>query len=162
TYFSWTTSGTTILNGTTYPDCPDATISAQNLTENSVCGFPIIFDPTVAGTIDGSLVLSDNSLVTGAAQTVLLYGNATGPILTVTADSYVIGTNGPAPGLYYTMNGSLGSSMCTGNPNLSSNLPGGTPYPYTNPPVPGGVTPYIVTITAGSGGGRFKCSGAGY
>ncbi len=157
-YFNWTQGGST--GG--YPDCPVATTSPQSLTVDSICAFPIFFQPLISGTINGSLILSDNALNTGATQTVLLYGNATGPVLTVTADSYVIGANGPAPALYYTINGSLGSSMCTGTPALTSNLPGGTPYPFTNPPVAGGVAPYVVTITAGTGGGAFKCSGAGY
>jgi hypothetical protein len=159
-YFTWSTSGTTTWNSVTYNDCPDATTSPQTLTVDTICGFPIIFDPTVSGAIDGSLVLTDNSgnYTGNTAQTVYLYGNATGPVLTVTATSFIIGTNGPAPTLEYTTDGSLGAASCTGTPTLTSNLPGATPYTETNPPIAGGITPYVVTITAGS----FKCSGAGY
>jgi large repetitive protein len=143
TGFTWNTSGS--------GDCPVATTSPQTLAVDAECAFPISFSPQYVGDTTGTLVLTDNALYNNAAtQTINLNGTGTGPVMTVTADSYLIGSFGPAPALYYTFSGSLGSTGCTGAPSLSSNLPGSTPYPFTNPPIAGGVTPYIVTITAGT------------
>jgi len=89
------------LNSTGTTTCPltgSAASSAGTLAAGATCTLSISFAPTVAGSLSGSLVLTDNNLNgTNATQTISVSGTATGsakttPVVTVTPGSSSITT----------------------------------------------------------------------
>ncbi len=146
--FTWTATGTTYnpSTQTNVNNCPVSSGAGYSIGQDVECAFPISFTPVYAGDTTGSLVLTDNDFNTSnSAQTIYLNGTGNSPTMTVTADSYTIGTNGPAPNYQYTLDGPLGSTSCTGTPAISSALPAGPPYPMGT---------YTITITQG----KLKCT----
>ena len=70
--------------------CPELTTasSAQTLTAGNECTYAVDFAPTVVGIVDGSVVLTDNSLnVAGSTQTIALTATAIGVATTTTVTS---------------------------------------------------------------------------
>jgi hypothetical protein len=62
--------------------------SAATLASGSDCKYAVDFEPTVAGAVNGSLVLTDNSLnATGTQQTIHLFATATAANTTTTLSS---------------------------------------------------------------------------
>lgn len=70
-------AGFTLGSATTCPELSE-TSSAATLAAGSECTYQVSFTPTAAGSIKGSLVLTDNNLnVAKATQTIALSGTAT-------------------------------------------------------------------------------------
>ena len=74
--------------GTACPLVGSTASSASTLAPGASCTLPISFVPTSAGSINGSLVLTDNSMnVSNAAQTISLSGTGTGVSTTTSLGS---------------------------------------------------------------------------
>ena len=109
--------------GTACPLVGSTASSVGTLAAGASCTLSISFVPTAAGSLSGSLVLTDNNLgVTNATQTISLSGTATGsalitPTVTVTPTSLSI-TTAQALSVTIAVSGGTGNPTPTGTVTL--------------------------------------------
>ncbi|MEZ2346445.1 Ig-like domain repeat protein [Terriglobus sp. RCC_193] len=145
-------------SGTACPLVNSSSSAPGTLAANTSCDLPISFSPTAAGSISGSLILTDNHLnatAPYATQTIALSGTAIQPVTatlavvssTLTANHVatpftpVTGSGGTAP-LSYTASPGLPAGLSF---NTATGTVSGTPT------VTSAATTYTVTVTDTNG-----------
>jgi hypothetical protein len=148
-YFTWNSNG-----GSACPLLTTSSSSSATLASGASCTLPISFAPTTpaSGTVNGSLVLTDNNLnATSATQTISLTGTAAAanPTATQAVSSSSLSVNQTTS--FTPVTGSGGTAPLTYS--VSPALPAGLSFSSTTGAITGqptaasSTTTYTVTVT---------------
>ena len=138
------------LNSVGATACPlvsSSSSSAGSLVAGGICNLPVSFIPTVSGSLNGSLVLTDNNLnVTGATQTIALHGASTAATQTIAFASL------PPVVTYGVSPLTLSATATSGLPVTFSVVSGPATVAGTTLTITGGGTVVVAANQAGNGG----------